>query len=219
MTPSTDTSSGIMVPSTGTVSFITRHMTSVLGAMTTTRGRQHHRSLRTFHYGGLRRHSLCARHHGLTMGKGSGFLDSRRRIFLRSRRAGFFSFPGQIGRFPAQYRFGGQPSKITKVQVLLENGIHLQVGPDNSHGRSAKYAGDIDEPGFCGCLIFSLGCYWFSGSSSRARLWPAFFCRHLRPAVLVICCAICGTGSSTVGARLRLLSVGSPTVSKSSSSS
>jgi hypothetical protein len=37
-------------------------------------------------------------------------------------------------------------------------------------------------------------------------------------AVLVPCCAICGTGSSTVGPRLQLLSVGSPTVSQSSSS-
>jgi hypothetical protein len=35
-------------------------------------------------------------------------------------------------------------------------------------------------------------------------------------AILVVCCAICGTGSSTVGAELRLLSVGSPTVPQSS---
>jgi hypothetical protein len=37
-------------------------------------------------------------------------------------------------------------------------------------------------------------------------------------AVLVVYCAICGTGSSMVGAGLRLLSIGSPTVSQSSSS-
>jgi hypothetical protein len=169
MTPSTGMASGIVVPST-CVSTITRHMTSVLGATTTTRGRQHHHSLRTFHCGGLRRRSLCARRHGLTLGKGSGFPDRRRRIFLSSCRVGFFYFPGQIGRLPAQYKFGDQPSKITKVQVLLGNGFHLQVGLNDGHGRSAKYAVDINEPGFRGRLLFSLGCYWFSGSSSRARL-------------------------------------------------
>jgi hypothetical protein len=35
---------------------------------------------------------------------------------------------------------------------------------------------------------------------------------------LVVCCVICNTSSSTVGAGLRLLSVGSPTVSQSSPS-
>jgi hypothetical protein len=151
-----------------------------LGATTTAWGRRHRRSLRTFHYGGLRRHSLCARRHGLGLKKGSGLLNSRRWIFLSSCCAGFFSFPGQIGGFPAQYEFGGQPSKITKLHVLLGDGSHLQAGPDNNHSRSAKYTGDINESGFRGCLLFSLGCYWSSGSSSRGRLWPAFFCRHLR---------------------------------------
>jgi hypothetical protein len=140
------------------------------GATTTTWGRWHHRSLRTFNYGGFRRCSLCARHHGLGLWKGSRLLNSWRQIFLSSYRIGFFSYPGQIGRFPAQYKFGGQPSKITKLHVLLEDGFHLQAGPDNSHGRSAKYTGDINEPGFCGRLLFNLGCYWSSGSSSRGRL-------------------------------------------------
>jgi hypothetical protein len=167
-----------MVPLT-CVSVNTRHTASVLGAMTTTRGRRHHCSLRTFYYGGLQRCSLCAWCHGLALGKASGFLDSRRRIFLSSRCAGFLSFPGQIGRFPVQHRFGGKPIKITKVKVLLGNGFHLQSRPDNSHSRSSKYAGNVDEPGFRGRLLFSLGCFWFSGSSSRARLWPALLCRHL----------------------------------------
>jgi hypothetical protein len=83
-------------------------------------------------------------------------------------------------RFPAQYKFGGQPSKITKLHVLLGDGFHLQAGPDNSHGQSAKYAGNINKPGFRGRLPFSLDCYWSSGSSSHGRLSPAFFCRHLR---------------------------------------
>jgi hypothetical protein len=187
--------------------------------MTTTWGGRHHRNIHTFYYGGLRRRSLYAQCHGLALGKGSGFLDSRLRIFLSSRRVGFLSFPGQIGRLPAQYRFGGQPSKITKVQVLLGDGFHLQVGPDNSHGRSAKYAGDIDEPGFWGAsssvwaaicsptpvVTLSFGLFSSAGTCGLA--------------VLVICCDICGTGSSTVEAGLRLLSVGSPTVSQSSSSS
>jgi hypothetical protein len=149
-------------------------------ATTTTRGSRHRRSLRTFHYGGLRRHSLCARCHDLDLGKGSGLLNGWRQIFLSSYCAGFFSFSGQIVVFPAQYKFGGQPSKITKLYVLLGDGFHLQARLDNSHGRSAKYTGDINEPGFRGRLLFSLGCYWSSGSSSRGRLWPAFFCRHLQ---------------------------------------
>jgi hypothetical protein len=77
-------------------------------------------------------------------------------------------------------QFGGQPNKITRLQVLLGDGFHLQAGPDNGHGRSAKYAGDIYEPSFCRCLLFSLGCYWSFDSSSRAGLWHVFLCRHLR---------------------------------------
>jgi hypothetical protein len=155
------------------------HTTSVLGSTTTTRGRRNHRNLRTFHYGSLRRRSLCTRRHGLGLGEGSRLFNNWRWIFLSSCCAGFFTFPGQIGRFLAQYKFGGQPSKITKLHVLLGDGFHLQAGPDNSHGRSTKYAGDINEPGFRGRLLFSLSCYWSSDSSSRGRLWPAFFCRHL----------------------------------------
>jgi hypothetical protein len=44
---------------------------------------------------------------------------------------------------------------ITKLQVLLGNGFHLQARPGNSHGGSAKYAGNVDEPGFRGRLFFS----------------------------------------------------------------
>jgi hypothetical protein len=151
-----------------------------LGATTTTRGRRHHRSLHIFHYGGLRRRSLCARLHGLSLGKGSGLLNSWRRVLLSSCCTRFLSFPGQIGGFPAQCKFGGQPSKTTKLHVLLGDGFHLQAGPDYSHGRSAKYTGNINKPSFCGRLLFSLDCYWFFGSSSRGGFWPAFFCRRLR---------------------------------------
>jgi hypothetical protein len=47
---------------------------------------------------------------------------------------------------------------------------------DYSHGRSAKYTGNINKPGFRGHLFFSLGSYWSSGSSSRGGFWPPFFC-------------------------------------------
>jgi hypothetical protein len=94
-TPSTGTASGIVVLPT-CVSVNTRHTTSVLGATATTRGRRLHCSLRTFYYGGLRRCNLYAWRHGFALVKGSRLLDSRRRVFLGSRRVGFFSFPGQI---------------------------------------------------------------------------------------------------------------------------
>jgi hypothetical protein len=148
--------------------------------MTTTWGRQHHRSLHTFHYGGLRRRSLCARHHGLSLGKGNGLLNSWRWVLLSSCCTGFFSFLGQIGGFPAQCKFGGQPSKTTKLHVLLGEGFHLQARPDYSHGRSAKYTSNINKPGFRRRLFFSLSGYWSFGSSSRGGLWPAFFSRCLR---------------------------------------
>jgi hypothetical protein len=73
-------------------------------------------------------------------------------------------FPVPI--FGVNNNIGGQPSKITKLQVLLRNGFHLQARPDNSHGRSAKYASNVDEPGFRGRLLFSLGRYWSGNSSS-----------------------------------------------------
>jgi hypothetical protein len=195
----------------------TRHTTSVLGAMTTTRGRRHHRSLRTFHYGGLRRRSLCARRHGLGLGKGSGFLGSRRQIFLSSHRARFFSFPGQIGRFPAQYKFGSQARlprhkyysgmvftyKLdqTTVTVGAPSMLAISTSPTSAGASSSAWAA-TGSP----APVVALG----SGLLSSAGTCGS--------AVLVVCCAICGTGSSTVGAGLRLLSVGLPTVSQSSSS-
>jgi hypothetical protein len=107
-------------------------------------GRRHHCSLRTFHYGGFPWRSLYALRNGLSLRKGCRLLNSWRRVFFTSRCTGFFSFPGQIGGFPAQYKFGDQPSKITNLHVLLEDRLHSQAGPINSHGRSTKYAGDIN---------------------------------------------------------------------------
>jgi hypothetical protein len=153
------------------------------------------------------------------MREGSGLLGSRRGNFFSRCRAGFISFPGQISRLPAQYKIGGQPSKITKLQVLLGKCFHLQARPNDSHGRSAKYAGDIYKPGFGGHLFFSLSRYWFFGISSRSQFWPAFsMAGACGSTTLVVRCVICDTSSSTVGAGLRLLSVGSPTIAQSSPS-
>jgi hypothetical protein len=68
---------------------------------------------------------------------------------------------------------------MTQCQVLLGKGFHLQARPDDSHGRSAKYAGDVYKPGFSGRLFCSLCRYCLFGSSSRAWLRPALLCRHL----------------------------------------
>jgi hypothetical protein len=64
---------------------------------------------------------------------------------------------------------------MTNLHILLEDRLYSQAGPDNSHGRSAKYAGDVNELGFHGHLFFGLGDYWLHGSSSRGGLWPPLF--------------------------------------------
>jgi hypothetical protein len=138
--------------------------------------------------------------------------------FFSRRRAGFISFPGQISRLPAQCKIGGQPSKITKLQVLLGKGFHLQARPYDSHGRSAKYAGDVYKPGFGGRFFFNLSCYWFFDSSSHAGFWPALHGRRWRLDNSSRPLCHCDTSSSTVGAGLRLISTGSPRVSQSSPS-
>jgi hypothetical protein len=151
-----------------------------LGALTTTRRRLHRRSPLTFYYTGFRQCSLCDRHHSLNLREGTGLLDIERWILFSCRRAGFISFPGQISQLPAQYKIGGQPSKITKLQVLLGKGFHLQARPDDSHGWSAKYAGDVYKPGFGGCPFFNLSRYRFFSTSSRARSRSVFHGRRLR---------------------------------------
>jgi hypothetical protein len=80
-------------------------------------------------------------------------------------------------------------SKTTKLHVLLGDGFHLQAGPDYSHGRSAKYTGNINKLGFHGRLFFSLGCYWSFGSSAEGSglLSSADACGSAVPG---ICCAI-----------------------------
>jgi hypothetical protein len=150
------------------------------GALATTRGRLHCCSVLTFYYAGFRQRSLHDGHRDLGLREGSGLLSSTRINFFSCRRAGFISFPRQVSRFPAQYIIGGQPSKTTKLHVLLGKGLHLQARPDDSHGRSAKYAGDVYKPGFGGCLLFSLSRCWFFSTSSRAWFRPALHGRCLR---------------------------------------
>jgi hypothetical protein len=60
--------------------------------------------------------------------------------------------------FLHKYTIGCQPSTTTNLHVLLGKDFHLQARPDNSHGRGAKYAGDIDKPGFGGRLFFGFSC-------------------------------------------------------------
>jgi hypothetical protein len=146
----------------------------------TTRGKRRRRGVHTFHSAGFWRSSLCALRDGLSLRKGRGFFCSGWRIFFSSCRVWFFSFLGQIGGFLAQYKFGGQPSKTFKLHVLLGDRFHLQVRPDYSHGRSTKYAGDIDKPSFCGHLFFNRGDLWLYCSSSRGGFWPPLFCRCQR---------------------------------------
>jgi hypothetical protein len=75
----------------------------------------HQRKLLTFYHSGFRQRSLCAWCHGFVLREGRGLLDSECRILFIRCRAGFISFPGQIGRLPAQYKIGGQTSKIAKL--------------------------------------------------------------------------------------------------------
>jgi hypothetical protein len=150
-------------------------------------------------------------------GKGEGLLNRWRQVLLSSCCTGFFSFPGQIGGFPAQCKFGGQPSKTTKLHVLLGEGFHLQARADYSHGRSAKYTGNINMPGFRGRLFFSFGGYWSFGSSSCEGFWPTFFCRRLWLSSTRRLLCHMRHGFFYGGTGLWLLSVGPPTVSQLSS--
>jgi hypothetical protein len=173
-TPSIATTSEITDPSTCAF-VITKHATSVPRGYDYYMRRWHHHSLRTFHYDGF-----CALCNGLRLRKGCGILHSWRCVFFTSCCIGFLAFPRQISRFPTQYEFCDQPSKITNLHVLLEDRLHSQAGPDNSHSRSAKYAGNVNKPDFCGCLLFNMGDHWLLGSNSHGGLWPPLFWRRSR---------------------------------------
>jgi hypothetical protein len=149
--------------------------------MTTLGGRLRIHNVLTFYHAGLWQRSLRGWFYGLALGEGSRLLGSRRESFFSRCRAGFISLPEQVRRFLAQYKTGGQPSTTTKLHVLLRKKLHLQARPDNSHGRSAKYAGDVDKSGFGGRLSFGLSrCRFFSSSRSHGRLRPALDDRRLR---------------------------------------
>jgi hypothetical protein len=76
---------------------------------------------------------------------------------------GFSSIAALLCSSPSQDRSVDflHSTKLVVNQVRLPsdkyysgNGFHLQARPDNSHGQSAKYAGNVDEPGFRGRLLF-----------------------------------------------------------------
>jgi hypothetical protein len=98
------------------------------------------------------------------------------------------------------------------------DGLHLQARLDNSHGRGAKYASNVNEPGFRGCLFFNLSCYWFFGPVVALGSGLLYMADTCCSTTVVVYCVSCATSSSMVGAGLRLLSVSSPTVSQSSAS-
>jgi hypothetical protein len=190
--------------------------------MTTTRGRLRLRSILTLYHAGLWQRSLRGWRHGLALGEGSGLLGSRRGSFFSHCRAGFISLPGQVRRFPAQYIIGGQPSTTTKATCTTREKSSL-TSLTGQQSRSE-------------CQV----CW----RCRQVRLWRAPLLRlelllvlqqqQSRPApsctLLLSMTGACGsttvvdrcvnrdTSSSTVGAGLRLLSVGSPTVSQSPSS-
>jgi hypothetical protein len=137
-------------------------------------------SILTFNYAGLRQCSLYDRRHGLGLGEGSGLLGSWRGIFFGRSRAGLIPLPGQVCRFPAQYTVGCQPSTTTNLHVLLGKDLHLEARLDNSHGRGAKYAGDVDKPGFSGRLLFGFCCRWLFSSRGCGWLRPALSNWRLR---------------------------------------
>jgi hypothetical protein len=156
------------------------HGISFPGATTTSQGRLRLCSTLTFYYAGLQQCSLYGRRHSLNSGEESGLLSSRHGIFFSHCCARFIPLSRQVCRFSAKYIIGGQPSKTTWLHVLLGKDLHLQARPDNSHGRGAKYDGNVDKPGLGGRLFFGLSYCWFFSSSGRGQFRPAFDNQRLR---------------------------------------
>jgi hypothetical protein len=86
--------------------------------MTTPGGRLCIHNVLTFYHAGLWQCSLRGWFYGLALGEGSGLLGSSRESFFSRCRAGFISLPGQVRRFLAQYKTGGQPSTTTQLHWL-----------------------------------------------------------------------------------------------------
>jgi hypothetical protein len=154
---------------------------------------------------------------GLSLRKGRRFLYSGWQVFFCSCHVWFFSFPGQISGFLAQYRLGGQPSKTIKhmyysgmdftykfdrttVTVGVPSMLAILTSPISAGASSSTWA-------TTGSMVPVVAEGSGLSSSVDAGGSP----------VLVACCADYGTTSSAMGAGLRLLSVALPTVSQSSS--
>jgi hypothetical protein len=105
------TASGVVFSST-CAPINTSHI-SVLGGYDYYLGRMRQCKLLTFYHSGFQKCSLYVQRHGFVLREGSGLLDSE--ISFARCLAGFISFPGQVGRLPAQYKIGGQRSKIVKL--------------------------------------------------------------------------------------------------------
>jgi hypothetical protein len=62
--------------------------------------------------------------------------------------------------FLHKYTIGCQPSTTTNLHILLGKDVHLQARPDNSHGRGAKYVGDVDKSICSMRLFFGFSSHW-----------------------------------------------------------
>jgi hypothetical protein len=196
----------------------TRHTASVLGATTTTRGRRHHCSLRTFYYGGHRRRSLCARRHGLTLGKGRGFLDFWQRIFLSSRRVRFSPSQDRSVDFLHSKKLVVNQLRLPSYKYYSRMVFTYKLDRTTVTVGAPSMLAMTTSPASAGT---SSSAWTATGSPApvvvlgSGLLSSAGTCGS---AVQDVCRVICDTSSSTVGAGLRLLSVSSPTVSQSSPS-
>jgi hypothetical protein len=80
----------------------------------------------------------------------------------------------------SQYTIGCQPSTTTNLHVLLGEDLHLQARLDDSHGRGAKYAGDVDKSSFSRRLFFGFSSHWLFSSRSCGWLSPTLSNWRLR---------------------------------------
>jgi hypothetical protein len=73
----------------------------------------------TFNYAGLRQRSLSDRRLGLCLRGGSELLSRRRGFSFRHLCGGFIPLPGQVRRFPAEYKSRLSTKYDYNIQVLL----------------------------------------------------------------------------------------------------
>jgi hypothetical protein len=215
--PSTGTASGIVVPPTR-VSVNTRHMASVLGATTTTRGRWLHCILRTFYYCGLR---------GVTSTPGAMVSPSGREADSSTTGDGFSSVAAVLGSSPSQDRsvdFLHNTHRVVSQAQLLNSMYYSGMDFTDKLDRTTVTVGAPSmlamstSPPSAGATSSA----WAAiGSSATVVVLGSGLLSSTGACgstTLVVRYVICDTSSSTVGGGLRPLSVGPPTVSQSSPS-